>query len=139
MRKIKFLLAALMGIVLASCTPEETQTEFYLKDLQGLWHNDQTATWYMRFTDEQTDLSGYFWGREWGDGGDDVQEEDLVPYGNGWFKYKLEIKGDLHEIHMMDNDGAPVPKEYIVTLLTDSKLMYHTKGYSKEKYQFTKQ
>lgn len=135
----KFFFIALMGLAMVACTPEEDQTEFYLKDLQGLWRNDNTTTWYMRFTDEQADQAGYLWGREWGDGGDDVTEEDLQYHGNGWFQYQLEIKGDLHEIHMMDNQGAPIPQEYIVTLLTDKKLIYHKKGYSNQKYRFTKQ
>jgi len=134
-KKIKFLLAALMGIALVSCTPEDTQTEFYLSNLQGEWVEDGT-THHVRFTTEQADETAYFWGCEWGV--DDVEETDLIYHGNGWFKYTLEIKGDLHEIHMMDNDGADIPKEYIVTLLTDTKLTYREKGYNK-KFHFTKQ
>lgn len=139
MRNFKFVLIALLGVAMMACTPEEDQTEFYLKDLQGLWQNDNTATWHIRFTDEQADKAGYLWGREWGDSGDDVEESDLQYHGNGWFQYQLETKGDLHEIHMMDNHGAPIPQEYIVTLLTESKLIFHKKGYSKQKYRFTKQ
>lgn len=140
MRNFKFLLIALMGIALASCQQEETQTEFYLHDLQGKWLEDKTEH-FIRFTDEQSDMAGYLWGREWHEDEDDYEENLMDPermYGNGWFKYQLEIKGDLHEIHFMDNGGAEIPKEYIVTLLTDTKMTYHEKD-MKKKYHFTKQ
>ena len=55
---------------------------------------------------------------EWG-----IYEEDLVPYGNGWFKYKL-VKSDLTEIHLMDNGGADIPKVYVVVKLNEYELQY---------------
>lgn len=74
MKKLLYVaFIAIVGICLVSC--EKKQTEFYLSDLQGLWQNDQTTTWYMRFTtdkvtaDEVDYIEGYYWGREWGDFG----------------------------------------------------------------------
>ena len=53
-------------------------------------------------------------------------ESDLIPYGNGWFKYKL-VKSDLTEIHLMDNGGADIPKIYTVVELSDVTLKYKVK------------
>jgi hypothetical protein len=33
MKNLKFVFIALMGLAMVACTPEEDQTEFYLKDL----------------------------------------------------------------------------------------------------------
>lgn len=142
MKKIfnfKFLAVAIIGMAMMSC--EKGQKEFYQSDLYGLWQNDQTTTWYMRFTEEKADYEGYFWGREWGDFGDDVTEEDLFDpdsyHGDGWFQYKLEISGKFTYIHMMDNKGADVPKTYKMITLTSSKMVFEND--LKEKKNFTKQ
>ena len=76
----------------------------------------------MRFTNEKDNTGEYKYGREW-DESEDVFESDLLPYGNGWFKYKL-VKSDLTEIHLMDNGGAELPKVYVVTKLTAGNLEY---------------
>ena len=76
----------------------------------------------MRFTSEKDDTGEYKYGREWNES-EDIFESDLLPYGNGWFKYKL-VQSDLTEIHLMDNGGAEVPKVYVVTKLTDTELQY---------------
>lgn len=132
----KFFLVALLGVAMMACTPEENQTEFYLQDLQGEWVEDGT-THHIRFTTEQADESNYFWGCEWGV--DDVEESDLVYHGNGWFKYNLNEKL-LLEINKMDYGWADIPKRYILTILTEKKMVYHERDdYSKQKYRFTKQ
>lgn len=139
MRKFYYLaLVAIVGIALSSCSmlDGDKTPEFKLSDLQGLWEENNTQH-YVRFTTEQSDEAGYLYGREW-DEAEDTHEEDLQPYGNGWFKYKFETKGDLHEIHLMDNDGAVIPKEYIVTTLTDSKLEYYEKDRKNNKFYFSK-
>ena len=146
MKKLLYVaFIAIVGICLVSC--EKKQTEFYLSDLQGLWQNDQTTTWYMRFTtdkvteDEVDYIEGYYWGREWGDFGDDITEEDLFDpdnfHGNGWFRYKLEVDGKFWYIHMMDNKGAEIPKTYKMITLTSSKMTFQDD--LKEKKNFTKQ
>ena len=132
-------LIALTGICLVGC--KKDQKDFYLSDLQGLWQNDQTTTWYMRFTADQGDIAGCYWGREWGDYGDDVTEDDLFDpdsyHGNGWFQYKLEKNGDFTYINMMDNKGADVPKSFKMITLTSSKMTFQND--LKEKKNFTKQ
>ena len=68
-----------------------------------------------------------------------VRDSALVPtYGNGWFKYWLESKGDLHEIHLMDNHGAEIPKEYIISYLSSSRLEYYEKDASYNTFRFEK-
>jgi hypothetical protein len=132
-------LIAFAGICLVGC--KKDQKDFYLSDLQGLWQNDQTTTWYMRFTADQGDIAGCYWGREWGDFGDDVTEDDLFDpenyHGNGWFQYKLEKNGDFTYINMMDNKGADVPKSFKMITLTSSKMTFQND--LKEKKNFTKQ
>lgn len=140
MRKFLYMaLIAFAGICLVGC--KKDQKDFYLSDLQGLWQNDQTTTWYMRFTADQGDIAGCYWGREWGDLGDDVTEDDLFDpdsyHGNGWFQYKLEKNGDFTYINMMDNKGADVPKSFKMITLTSSKMTFQND--LKEKKNFTKQ
>lgn len=141
MRKVNyFALIALFGLALTSC--DKAQKEFHLSDLQGLWKNDQTTTWYMRFTADKAEYGeNYYWGREW-DTKDDDSEEDLINdperyHGNGWFQYKLEQDGDFIYINMMNNKGADIPKPYKMVVLTSSKMTFQDD--LKEKKNFTKQ
>ena len=90
-------------------------------DLLGLWQEQNTEV-FVRFTNEADDSGEYHYGREW-DESEDIFENDLQPYGNGWFKYKL-VKTDLTEIHLMDNGGADIPKVYQVLKLTAGELQY---------------
>lgn len=135
MKAYRLILVALLGIMMCSCKKDEPS--YYVNDLQALWLENGTQH-YVRFTDEQSDRSGYFWGRQW-DLSEDIHEEDLEPYGNGWFHYQLEKKGNLHEIHVMDNQGAVIPKEYVVSKLTNTDLEYYESGDKKNKFYFTKQ
>lgn len=140
MKKFLYVaLVAIVGICFVSC--DKKQKEFYLSDLQGLWQNDNTSTWYMRFTMDKADYANCYWGREWGDFGDDITEEDLLDpeniHGNGWFQYKLEVNGEFTYIHMMENKGADVPKVYKMITLTSSKMTFEDD--LKTKRSFTKQ
>lgn len=144
--KLFLLLMAIMAVVLSSCRPDTPS--FQLEDLQGLWQRNNTNE-FVRFTTEQSDEAGYLYGREWNED-EDVHESDLyvyvkdqngqdsLVYGNGWFKYKFASQGDLTEIHLMENGGAEIPKEYVVDILTDSHLEYHQKEYTSIKYYFNK-
>lgn len=132
----KILLLALVGIAFVGCNLFNKPTEFQLSDLQGLWQENKTMH-YVRFTTENSEETGYLYGREW-DEADDVFEEDLVFHGNGWFKYKFEKNGNLTEIHLMDNGGAEIPKVYVVTLLTDTDLSYYEKDHKSIKFSFSK-
>lgn len=110
-------------IAMTSCfgpNPPEV-IKFKEADLLGLWQETGTEA-YVRFTSEKDDTGEYKYGREW-DESEDIFESDLLPYGNGWFKYKL-VQSDLTEIHLMDNGGAEVPKVYVVTKLTAGDLEY---------------
>lgn len=139
MKAFKFLLVAIAGIVLSSCSllgGGDKEPSYQLSSLQALWLENNTQH-YVRFTTEQSNETGYLYGREW-DEADDIYEEDLLPQGNGWFKYKFESNGGLHELHLMDNGGAEIPKEYIVSKLTDTDLEYYEKDYKSIKYRFSK-
>ena len=139
----KFLLLALVGIAFAGCNLFNKTVEFQLSDLQGLWQENKTMH-YVRFTTENSEETGYLYGREW-DEAEDIYEKDLLDFlaeygihGNGWFKYKFEKNGNLTELHFMDNDGAVIPKVYVVTLLTDTDLSYYEKDHKSIKFSFTK-
>lgn len=141
MRKFHlFALVALVTIAFTSCNMigggGKSQPEYQLSALQALWVENGTQH-FVRFTTEQSDEPKYFYGREW-DEAEDVTEADLTPYGNGWFKYWFETNGGLHELHLMDNDGAVIPKEYIVSVLTDTKLEYYEKDNKSRKTYFNK-
>ena len=121
-RTILFSTLACIMIAMTSCFgPNTEEPTFAENDLLGLWQETGTEA-YVRFTSEKDDTGEYKYGREW-DESEDIFESDLLPYGNGWFKYKL-VQSDLTEIHLMDNGGAEVPKVYVVTKLTDTELQY---------------
>ena len=105
---------------MTSCFGSSEEPTFMENDLLGLWQETGTEA-YVRFTSEKDETGEYKYGREWDE--EDRFESDLLPYGNGWFKYKLK-QSDLTEIHFMDNGGAEIPKIYVVTKLTDTALQY---------------
>lgn len=138
MRKsIQILFLAFVAVALASCDMfNKTTPSYQLSDLQGLWQENNTEH-YVRFTTEQSEETGYLYGREW-DEAEDITEDDLLPKGNGWFKYLFETTGSLTEIHLMDNGGAEIPKVYVVTVLTDTELSYYEKDHKSIKFSFSK-
>ena len=138
-KSIQFLLLAVMAVSLASCDMfNKTTPSYQLSDLQGLWleNDDVTFGHYVRFTTEQSDETGYFWGCEWTES-EDVYENDLVFHGNGWFKYSFK-SAELIEIHKMDQGWADIPKVYTVTTLNDTALEYYEKEQKSVKFYFTK-
>ena len=141
MKKFYYLaIVALVAIVLNSCGllggGGNNDPQYKQSDLYGLWEENKTQH-YVRFTEEKSDEEGFLYGREW-DEAEDVMEEDLLPYGNGWFKYELKTSGTLTEIHLMDNGGAEIPKVYVVSKLTSSELSYYEKDRTSNKFNFTK-
>lgn len=118
-RSIILSVLAIALIAITSCSKEEPT--FQEADLLGLWQKTG-ADEYVRFTDEKDKTGEYKYGCEWNEE-DDVFENDLTPYGNGWFKYKL-VKSDLTEIHLMENGGAEAPKVYTILTLTEDILKY---------------
>ncbi|MDY2943627.1 MAG: hypothetical protein SOT07_08055 [Paludibacteraceae bacterium] len=117
---LRIALVAMVGAVVASCSLG-TEPTFQENDLLGLWQEDGTEA-FVRFTSEKDSTGVYKYGCEW-DEGDGIFESDLTKYGNGWFKWKL-VKADLTEIHLMEHDGAELPKVYTVSKLTDTELQY---------------
>lgn len=139
MKKWYFLaLIALIGFAFSSCeNMGKKQKEYFVEDLQGKWCKDGQQD-YRRFASEQASREGYYWGWEW-DEGEDVQESDRTshPYGNGWFMYT--IQGDqLLEIEKTEYGWADIPKVYIISELTSTKLVYYPKDYPKDKRYYTK-
>lgn len=120
---------AIIAIVMTSCfLNPEPEVLFDEANLLGLWGRgkaagqDSVPVQFVRFTGEIDESGEYKYGRQW-DESEDIYEEDLKPYGNGWFKYKL-VKNNLTEIHLMDNGGADIPKVYVVEKLTEYELKY---------------
>ena len=127
-KRIVFLsVLAVIALTMTSCwnVPEVVIDE---AKLLGKWIKDDATgldsvpVEFVRFTDELDPTREYKYGRQW-NVSEDIYEEDLKPYGNGWFKYKL-VNSKLTEIHLMDNGGADVPKIYTVLQLTDDVLKY---------------
>ena len=121
--KKSFIFLALGAVMVAfsACSLfGNKEVSFSESDLIGTWQENGTEA-FVRFLTEKAD-SEYKYGYEWNEA-EDIFPEDLVKYGNGWFKWKL-VKADLTEIHLMDNSGAEIPKVYTVTQLTDTDLEY---------------
>lgn len=130
----RLILIVLVSISFFGC---EKQTEFRLSDLQGKWRTDGTQEYWRFTTDPVADDPGFFWGCEWNEA-QDWHESDLVYHGIGWFKYQL-TNDQLIEWHRSDNDWEELAQEYVITILTSTKMTYYKKGYPKEKQSFTKQ
>ena len=133
-RRITILgILAVIALAMISCFNHDNTPTFAERDLLGLWQEDGTEA-FVRFTTEQDETGEYKYGREW-DESEDIFESDLLPYGNGWFKYKL-VQSDLTEIHLMDNGGADIPKIYQVVKLNAGELQY--KDAQGKTYHFSK-
>lgn len=148
MRRINYLvLLAVIGVALTGCNIFNPKTpEYYLSDLLGLWQETTVkgSQHFVRFTNEASDESPYLLGREW-DEAEDIYEQDLIDAretlghpGNGWFKFELKKEGELTEIHLMDNEGAEIPKIYVITTLSDTQLAYYEKDRKSNKFTFEK-
>ena len=135
---ILFGVVAIVAMMMTSCQMEKPS--FQEADLLGLWSKgdatglDSVPVEFVRFTPEQDETGEYKYGREW-DESEDIFESDLLPYGNGWFKYKL-VQSDLTEIHLMDNGSADIPKIYQVVKLNAGELQY--KDAQGKTYHFSK-
>lgn len=100
----------------------------------GKWQHAIDTGWYRVYTMEPAG-DNYYWGREWNTS-DDILEEDLTPYGNGWFKWKKD--GDnVVELHMTENQIVSVPYEYKMLRLSNQEMRYKETA-DAEKQQFNK-
>ena len=154
MKKFYYLaLVALVAVAFSSCSmfggsKDSNDPEFRASDLLGKWHRTNPGEGedpYIRFTDEESDEEGYFYGLEW-DEGDDKYEENVwddreandgVP-GNGWFKYKLSKEGQLEMVQLHDISSTEFSKIYVVSKLTSTELKYFEKGYTSKTFVFVK-
>lgn len=102
--------------------------------LLGKWQNVDNPHWYRVYTDEEA-KDGYYWGHEW-DESEDVTEDDLTPYGNGWFMWKKR-GSKVMEFATADNDGQLIPYPYIISKLFYTELSYK-EGNSGKKKNFHK-
>lgn len=147
MKKVYNLLT--LGIVLmlvaTGCNKKDEVEVVEPRNIYGYWKNTAKNE-YLRFMTEQEDMrdGDYLFGYEWNED-DDVYESDILkqPHGNGWFKYKIttdtvgrKTTTTLFEIVRMDYGWADIPKQYKVSVLSSSKMVYED-GYSKT-FQFSK-
>ena len=123
---ILFGVVAIVAMVMVSCQMDKPT--FQEADLLGLWSKgdatglDSVPVEFVRFTAEQDETGEYKYGRQWNES-EDIYEEDLVPYGNGWFMWKKD--GDeVVEIHMTDKQIAVIPFEYEIMELSSQEMRY---------------
>ena len=100
----------------------------------GKWQHAIDTGWYRVYTMEPAG-DDYYWGREWNTS-DDILEEDLTPYGNGWFKWKKD-GNNVVELHMTEHQIVSVPYEYKMLRLSSQEMRYKETA-DAEKQQFNK-
>ena len=113
----------------------EAEDEEYNPLLLGHWVCAERPTWHRIYTDEYSG-NGYYWGKEW-DEAEDITEEDLVDYGNGWFEWKMD-GNDVLELATTDMSEARVPFIYTIKKISDQDLVYIEQR-STEKRTFMRQ
>lgn len=102
---VSFVIFAVSAIMLSSCG-KESDIEYDKALLTGKWQEETLFEVY------NADGTGYTW-----DEADDVKEEEAQ-------KFTWTLEGDdLTQIHIMEM-GVSVPKTYVVTNLTETKLEY---------------
>lgn len=100
----------------------------------GKWQHCMDTTWFRVYTTEPAG-DGYYWGKEWNTS-EDIFEEDLMPYGNGWFKWKKDDKSVM-EFQMTEIKGIAIPYEYKVMQLNPQQLQFK-ENFSSKKHFFRK-
>lgn len=109
----------------ATAQPEQVANPLLVQK----WFVAQHPTSYKVYYDDPCDEAGYFWGKEWNEE-ENILEEDLDYHGNGWFQWC--IKGKLLiEVHLGSYNNFLVPIVYEMTSLTKDRL-----SLSREKKQY---
>lgn len=103
-------------------------------NMLGIWKHSIDTGWHKVYTTEPAD-SNCCWGREWNTS-EDVFEEDLIPYGNGWFKWRKN-DNELIEFHTLEHNTTVIPIEYKVAKL-DNERMELKEKIDKQKHTFYK-
>ena len=93
----------------------------------GKWRNAENPGWYKVYYDDFDEDAHMFWGKEWNEA-EDVVEEDLIYHGNGWFHWEKK-DGELHEYATMDMRDMPIHNGYILLLSTPDSLVYCQQGH----------
>lgn len=99
----------------------------------GVWQCVEKPQWYKAYYDDY-DQKGYFWGKEW-DEADDVMEEDLTYHGNGWFRWNKAGK-ELIELATMEMVDVGIKKEYIIKQKDRNTFNLTEKYYKDKSYNF---
>lgn len=86
----------------------------------GKWYVEKHLTSFKAYYDDPCEQEGYFWGKEWNEE-EDVMEEDLEYHGNGWFQW-CKKGNQLMELHMSTNGAFVVPMTYDIATLTKDRL-----------------
>ena len=102
----------------------------------GKWQNTANPQWYKVYYDDYDEDTQMFWGKEW-DESEDVLEEDLNYHGNGWFRWD-KIGDELHEYSTMDNRDVPIHKGYIIRYSSYDSLVYFEPARKKVIHRFTR-
>ena len=144
MKKV-LVFAAVLAIAAGFVSCQREASTFAKEDLIGRWQAPSGDT--LQFMVFQADIAptpdgltgefryGYEWDMNDHKGWDDSQgtyedflfkpiDENGAFHGNGWFVWQLDPNGNFLLGHLMNNDGAVIPKPYKVTILTGSSLTY---------------
>ena len=144
MKKV-LVFAAILAIAAGFVSCQREASTFAKEDLIGRWQAPSGDT--LQFMVFQPDIAptpdgltgefryGYEWDMKDHKGWDDSQgtyedylftpiDENGAFHGNGWFVWQLDPNGNFLLGHLMNNDGAVIPKPYKVTVLTGSSLTY---------------
>ncbi|MBQ6978117.1 MAG: hypothetical protein IJQ18_05750 [Paludibacteraceae bacterium] len=144
MKKV-LVFAAVLAIAAGFVSCQREASTFAKEDLVGRWQAPSGDT--LQFMVFQPDIAptpegltgefryGYEWDMNDHKGWDDSQgtyedflftpiDENGAFHGNGWFVWQLDPNGNFLLGHLMNNDGAVIPKPYKVTVLTGSSLTY---------------
>jgi hypothetical protein len=104
--------------------------------LVGKWQNADNPQWYKAYYDDYDEEAKLFWGKEW-DEREDVMEEDLNYHGNGWFRW-TKIGNALLEFATMDNRDVPIHREFRLRSPISDSLIYIEPDYPKIVFRFYK-
>ncbi|MBQ9439916.1 MAG: hypothetical protein IJU35_04925 [Paludibacteraceae bacterium] len=106
------------------------------KRFVGEWQNADNPSWHRVYYDDY-EADGYYWGKEWHED-ENIEEEDLVFHGNGWFLWKVEDKM-LRELHCMDGSDVKVPKSYRSEFSGRGELILTDKKFKDTVFRFRRQ
>jgi hypothetical protein len=102
----------------------------------GKWQSQSKPRWYKAYYDDFDEQAKMFWGKEWHED-EDVMEEDLNYHGNGWFRWTKKGRV-LHEYSTMDRQDIPIHREYWLVRYSNDEMIYFEPDYPKKIFRFTK-